>query len=63
MDLVLRVKAVLHLGTFIEVSEIEISFLSSPGPTSQLGGGNSLSFSLSLSPSLSTVCWQPRAPL
>ena len=48
MDLVLRVKAVLHLGTFIEASETEISFLSSPEPTSQLGGRSSLSLSFSL---------------
>ena len=48
MDLVLRVKAVLHLGTFTEASETEISFLSSPEPTSQLGGRSSLSLSFSL---------------
>ena len=48
-DLVLRVEAVFHLGTLIEVSEIEISFLSSPEPTSQLGGSSFLSLSLSVS--------------
>ena len=47
-DLVLRVKAVFHLGTLIEVSEIETSFLSSPEPTSQLDGSSFLSLSLSL---------------
>ena len=56
-DLVLRVKAVFHLGTLIEVSEIEISFLSSPEPTSQLGGSSFLS--LSLSPSLDSLPGTP----
>ena len=59
-DLVLRVKAVFHLGTLIEVSEIETSFLSSPEPTSQLDGSSFLSLSLSVSRQLA---WHPRAPL
>ena len=61
-DLVLRVKAVFHLGTLIEVSEIETSFLSSPEPTSQLDGSSFLSLSLSLSLSRQ-LAWHPRAPL